>query len=505
MSNIFLAGMTMLLLSFIFELIIYISGYCWKHKKIISFLTITLVIISTILIIYNHLLNVIALVFLLSAPYRLINLSRLTTSKINDLYLYNIGSRSFAHLGSIQFLIVGFLALTESSRMEITTIKLLPGLFIVFIVIISIVIAVTTTKNVLKTKARLAPIIPNSELPTVTVAIAARNETPSLQSCLDSVLADDYPKLEIIIYDDESQDDTLGIIKQFAHDGARFIQGKEIPEKWLAKNFAYQSLLDESTGEIVMFLGTDVRLHKDSIRKTVEIMMAKQVDMMSIMPKRTKEGILAALIQPMRYWWELAVPRAKNSRPPVLSTVWLVKRESLLAEGGFSSYKRAIIPEEHLAKLFNNVGKYAFVRTNDTLKISSHKKFFEQWNTAIRTRYPQVHRRPELVYLRTLMLAILWLPFIILPVILVTYPFHLVTSLLLITAIFLLYSHVLISYYTNPISGLIAPFNFPLILLLEIIALNISKYRYEYSSVVWKKRNVSEKAMYVYPSLPKID
>lgn len=505
MSSLLVAGIILLFCSFIFELLIYFNSFCWKYKKSFSIVILFILIIATALITHNHWLNIVVLVFLLSVPYRIINLTRLTTSKINDLYLYNIASRSFAFLGSIQLLLIGLLCLLEFSDMQLAADKLLTLLYLLCVLLFSIFIAFTTTKNVFKTKAKNCKILANNELPTVTVAIAARNETPSLHACLDSVLLDDYPKLEILIYDDESQDNTLGIIKQYAHDGARFIEGKEIPDKWLAKNYAYQSLLDQSTGEIIMFIGTDVRLHKDSIRKSIEIMFSRQLEMLSIMPKRTKEGFLAALIQPMRYWWELAIPRNKNSRPPVLSTVWLAKRDSLLSEGGFTSYKRAIIPEEHLAKNFNNVGKYAFIRTSNNLKISSHKKFKEQWQTAIRTRYPQVHRRPELVFIRTLLLAILWIPFIVLPVLFFTYPDTIVTIILLITSVLLLYSHILISFYTNPVSGLIAPFNFPLILLLEIISLNISMYRYEYSSVIWKKRDVSEKAMYVYPSLPKLD
>ncbi len=500
-----MVGILLLVFSFLTELFGYTNSYGWKHKKLLSVISIMLVCSASALIMHNHWVNIVALVFLLSVPYRIINLSRQTKSKINDLYLYNISSRSFAFLGSVQFLLAGFLVLLEVSNMQEVAAEIMTILFLFVITSASLIIALTTTKNVFKTKPRDSTILPNNELPTVTVAIAARNETPSLQACLDSVLADDYPKLEILIYDDESQDNTLGIIKQFAHDGARFIQGKDIPDKWLAKNYAYQSLLDESTGEIIMYIGTDVRLHKDSIRKSVEVMLSKKVEMMCLMPKRTKEGLLASLIQPMRYWWELAIPRTKNSRPPVLSTVWFVLRESLLAQGGFTSYKRAIIPEEHLAKNYSKSGRYAFIRTSNTLKISSHKKFYEQWETAIRTRYPQVHRRPEFVFLRTLMLAILWIPFIVLPILIINYPINLVTLTLLISALYLLYSHILISSYTNPISGLIAPFNFPIILILEIIALNISMYRYEYSSVIWKKRDVSEKAMYVYPSLPKID
>src|SRR4029077_9013676 len=61
--------------------------------------------------------------------------------------------------------------------------------------------------------------IDETDLPTVTVAIPARNEDAQLDQCLQSLLAGDYPKLEIIVLDDCSQDRTSEIIRRFAHDG----------------------------------------------------------------------------------------------------------------------------------------------------------------------------------------------------------------------------------------------------------------------------------------------
>src|SRR5512133_285544 len=41
----------------------------------------------------------------------------------------------------------------------------------------------------------------NEHLPTLTVAIPARNETEDLRFCLESLVASDYPKMEIIVLD----------------------------------------------------------------------------------------------------------------------------------------------------------------------------------------------------------------------------------------------------------------------------------------------------------------
>ncbi len=72
-----------------------------------------------------------------------------------------------------------------------------------------------------------------SELPSVTLAIPARNETHAIRETLTEAVASEYSRLEILVIDDCSQDRTPQIIRDFAHDGIRFIQGTELNENWL--------------------------------------------------------------------------------------------------------------------------------------------------------------------------------------------------------------------------------------------------------------------------------
>ena len=64
-----------------------------------------------------------------------------------------------------------------------------------------------------------------------------------MNDCLERVVASTYPKLEIIVLDDHSQDNTSALIKSFAHKGVRFVEGTKLPEGWLGKNHALQLLL----------------------------------------------------------------------------------------------------------------------------------------------------------------------------------------------------------------------------------------------------------------------
>ena len=70
------------------------------------------------------------------------------------------------------------------------------------------------------------------DLPSVSVLIPARNEQVAMRSSLEMVLASDYPKLEVIVLDDNSVDNTSDEIKLFAHAGVRFVSGEKPPEGW---------------------------------------------------------------------------------------------------------------------------------------------------------------------------------------------------------------------------------------------------------------------------------
>jgi glycosyltransferase involved in cell wall biosynthesis len=60
----------------------------------------------------------------------------------------------------------------------------------------------------------------HTEFTRFTVVIPARNEAANIKACLDSILAQDYPKehFEVIVIDDFSEDDTAFIVKAFGHD-----------------------------------------------------------------------------------------------------------------------------------------------------------------------------------------------------------------------------------------------------------------------------------------------
>ena len=66
--------------------------------------------------------------------------------------------------------------------------------------------------GIIRTKTELT-----AERPLVSIIVSAHNESQNIAVCLDSILHQDYPehKLELIIVNDRSEDDTGMILKEY--------------------------------------------------------------------------------------------------------------------------------------------------------------------------------------------------------------------------------------------------------------------------------------------------
>ena len=60
------------------------------------------------------------------------------------------------------------------------------------------------------------PAPPPVNAPLISVCIPARNEERNIRACVEAVLAQDYPNLEVIVLDDRSSDATPQILADIA-------------------------------------------------------------------------------------------------------------------------------------------------------------------------------------------------------------------------------------------------------------------------------------------------
>ena len=102
--------------------------------------------------------------------------------------------------------------------------------------------------------------------PLVTLIIACRNERARIAHKLDNALAVRYPRLELIVASDCSDDGSDDIVASYAAHGVRLARSPERRGKEHAQGLA----IEQATGEIVVFSDAGTDLPPDSIDHIVE-------------------------------------------------------------------------------------------------------------------------------------------------------------------------------------------------------------------------------------------
>lgn len=479
------------------ELALYIPGL-WKTRLMLATASTMLTSFATGLMVADR-ISLATVLITVTSLFRIINMSRIAEGRMHEEFLRRVTRRTslWLLLGGSFF---GLLLMFEVNRPEIFA----GGNLLIILAVTQLgaaLIILSTTLRSIKKAGYQPPVsrLADAELPTVTVAIPARNETPDLTDCLRAVLANDYPKLEVLVLDDCSQDNTSQIVKSFAQSGVRFVHGEEPKTNWLAKNQAYDQLSRHANGEYILFCGADVRLGVRAIRTLVNLILVKNKQMVSVLPRHHDNGWLGSLIQPMRYWWELAVPRRFFNRPAVLSSCWLIKRKTIHENGGFAAVSRSVLPEGFFARRVLKADGYSFVRSHSELEVASLKNFGDQFSRAVRLRYPEIHRRLELIPLLTFgELALLFGPFVLI-IVGIAQERPLVFFPAFGAALCLTIAHSAVLKISSRLRLLVAIINFPLVTLTEVALGLYSMLKYEFSTVDWKGRNICLPAMHFLP------
>jgi len=138
--------------------------------------------------------------------------------------------------------------------------------------------------------------------PLVSVLVAARDEEDNIETCVTTLLDQDYPHFELIAIDDRSQDRTPAILarlqRQFG-DRLRVVTVRECLDGWFGKNHAMHVGVAESRGDWLLFTDADCR---QTSRHTLSIAMQEarthQTDFLSIIPVLERRALWERILQP---------------------------------------------------------------------------------------------------------------------------------------------------------------------------------------------------------------
>jgi poly-beta-1,6-N-acetyl-D-glucosamine synthase len=150
--------------------------------------------------------------------------------------------------------------------------------------------------------------------PRISVVIPAHNEGQTVLTSIESVYKSNYPKsrLEIIIVDDGSKDDTPNIVKKFIKNhkdvSIRLIRQKNSGKARALNN----AMKNYATGTLVMCLDADSALDVNALRNASRHFADKKVAAMSANVKIIKRPGILNFIQRYEYLICYQMKRAEN-------------------------------------------------------------------------------------------------------------------------------------------------------------------------------------------------
>ena len=198
--------------------------------------------------------------------------------------------------------------------------------------------------------------------PRVSVVIAARDEEDDLPATLDSVLAQDYANLEVVVVEGASRDRTRDVIDARAP-RVRRIDEPPLPPGWVGKNWACAAGAASAEGDWLLFLDVDVRLDPAAVRTALRWAEREGASLASIAPRLEMRGFWERVVLPfyvqmvLTYFRAPHVNRRGSSTAMANGQFWLVRRSEYHALGGHAAVRGAIVEDVAIARRYRAAGR----------------------------------------------------------------------------------------------------------------------------------------------------
>ena len=223
--------------------------------------------------------------------------------------------------------------------------------------------------------AKLSPTRPK-RWPSVAVIVPCRNEGAHVEAAARSLMALDYPRLQLVLVNDRSSDDTGAIMDRLAADDPRVqvVHVDTLPDGWLGKNHALSRGAASTNAEWLLFTDGDVHFHAETLRRAVAHVLHHDADHLALLPDVWSRGDPAldlALAAFGRYFsvgqrlWAVSDPNTSASVG--VGAFNLVSREALHEAGGFDAFPLDVADDLALGLALKRSGATTLVASGHDL------------------------------------------------------------------------------------------------------------------------------------------
>ena len=200
--------------------------------------------------------------------------------------------------------------------------------------------------------------------PMISVIFAARDEAEKLPAALATLVAQDYPRFEVIAVNDRSEDQTPAILHEFerANRNLKVIDVTDLPPGWLGKPHALVVGFEQSRGEWLVFTDADVHFAPDVLRRAIALATEQQWEHLSLLTSIEMRGFWE--ITAISYFtlgfifgnepWLASNPH--SGRYVGVGAFQMVRRAAYEKSGGHRRLRMDVIEDMKVGKLMKMAG-----------------------------------------------------------------------------------------------------------------------------------------------------
>ena len=269
----------------------------------------------------------------------------------------------------------------------------------------------------LRSGERLETLESASDLPFLSIVVPARNEERQIDICVRSLLAQRYPRFEVIVVDDGSTDKTREIVERLAREDFRLhvVCGEPLPDGWVGKPWALTQGMRQARGEWLLFTDADTQHEPPACASAVHYALQRNLSFLSLLPTQRFETPAERVLLPTILWMIAfgigsldAINDPKRLDAAIFNGQYLLcERAAFEAIGGHERVRGSVAEDFDLARLVKADGRFRsmLVGANDLVFTRMYRSLREIWDGFSKNLYVGLKDDPARAVVALVMLA----------------------------------------------------------------------------------------------------
>jgi len=242
----------------------------------------------------------------------------------------------------------------------------------------------------------------------ISIVVPARDEARNIGAWLACAAAQRGVKLEIIVVDDHSNDETASIAAAIAarDPRVRVLRAPKLPRGWTGKCWAAYTGARAASGRWILFSDADMRMGPDAVAAALDAAEASRADALSCTATLECRSFVEWAVMPVVHAIiATAYPaRLINDDASPIGLMWggfmLLRADAYARVGGHAAVRHEIAEDRALAAAFKQFGyRVRLFDGSDRVSVRMYDGFSAMWEGWRKNFYEGARRNPILAAL----------------------------------------------------------------------------------------------------------